>query len=189
MHDDTYARRLQEKIQPENVATALIRAGTLLTGYELVKTAILDEVKGFFVQGFDADGLIYSRDYEQRVLTLGKNAFEASVNWLIQMEAITQDQADSLGVIRSHRHELAHELARFMVDPGADVSVDRLAELQAIMRALDRFWGGINVDIDPDYDGVEVDRDSIVSGAGALFSYLLQIAGVEASSDTAAGEP
>ncbi len=188
MLDDAYTKRLQDKIQPENVATALVRAGALLTGYELIKTAIIDEVKGFFVQGFDEDRLIYSKDYERKVLPLGKNAFEASVNWLIQMEALTQDQADSLDAIRSHRHELAHELARFIVDPDADVSVDRLTELQGIMRSLDRFWGGINIDTNPDFDGADVDRDNIVSGSGALLTYLLQIAGVEASPDAAAGE-
>ena len=181
MLDDAYAKRLQDKIQPENVATALVRAGAFLTGYELVKTAIVDEVKGFFVQGFDQDRLIPSKDYERKVLPLGRNVFEASVNWLVQMEALTQGQADSLDSIRSHRHELAHELARFIVDPDADVSVDRLTELQGFMRSLDRFWGGINVDTDPDFAGVDVDRDDIVSGSGALLTYLLQIAGVEAT--------
>jgi hypothetical protein len=186
--DDAYAKRLQDKIQPETVATALVRAGAFLTGYELVKTAIVDEAKGFFIPGFDQDGLTHSKDYETKVLPLGKNAFEASVNWLVQMEALTQDQADSLDAIRSHRHELAHELARFIVDPDADVSVDRLTEMQGIMRSLDRFWGGINVDTNPDFDGADVDRDNIVSGSGALLTYLLQIAGVEASYDAAAGE-
>ena len=47
MLDDAYAKRLQDKIQPETVATALVGAGAFLTGYELVKTAIVDEVKGF----------------------------------------------------------------------------------------------------------------------------------------------
>lgn len=78
--------------------------------------------------------------------------------------------------------------ARFIVDPDADVSVDRLTELQGIMRSLDRFWGGINIDTNPDFDGADVDRDNIVSGSGALLTYLLQIAGVEASPDAAAGE-
>lgn len=187
--DDAYAKRLQDKIQPENVATALVRAGAFLTGYELVKTAIIDQVKGFFLQGFDENGLVYSRDYEQKVLTLGKNPFEASLNWLIQMEALTQEQADALDAIRSHRHEIAHELPRFLVDPDADVSIERLVELRGIMRSLDRFWGGIDVDVNPDFEGVDVDRDNIVSGSGALLAYLLQIAGVEADPDAAAEEP
>ena len=59
------------------------------------------------------------------------------------------------------------------------MSVEKLRELHTIMRSLDRFWGGINVDTNPDFEGVEVDRDNIVSGSGALLAYLLQIAGVE----------
>ncbi|BAJ73211.1 helicase subunit of the DNA excision repair complex [Microbacterium testaceum StLB037] len=189
MVDDAYAKRLHDKIQPDNVVAALVRAGALLTGYELVKTAIVDEVKGFFLQGSSEDGLIYSEHYEQSVLTLGRNVFDASVNWLIQIDALTQKQVDALEAIRSHRHEIAHELARFIVDPDADVSVDRLAELQEIMRSLDRFWGGVNVDTNPDFDGVDLDRDHIVSGSGALLTYLLQIAGVEASPDVSTREP
>lgn len=188
MLDDADAKRLQEKIQPENVATALVRAGTLLTGYELVKTAIVDEVKGFFVQGSNEDGMLYSPGYQRDVLSLGKNTFEASVKWLIQMEALTQNQADSLEVIRTHRNELAHELARFVVDPDANVSVDRLTDLQGIMRSLDRFWGGITVDTNPDFDGVDVDRGSIVSGSGLLLAYLLQIAGVEEQTGASFGD-
>lgn len=188
MVDDAYAKRLQDKIRPENVVAALVRAGALLTGHELVKTAIVDEVKGFFLQGFDEDGMIYSKDYENGVLTLGRNPFDASVKWLIQMGGLTPDQADALEAIRSHRHEIAHEFARFIVDPDADVSIDRLTELQGVMRSLDRFWGGISVDTNPDFDGVDVDRDIIVSGSGALLEYLLQIAGVEASPDISTGE-
>ncbi|GAB6857926.1 hypothetical protein [Microbacterium xylanilyticum] len=185
MIDDARTKRLEDKLQPENVAAALIRAGALLTGYELVKTTILDEVKGFYVEGFNEGGLIYSKSYETKVLTLGKNPFEASMNWLVQMNAITREQAASLDAIRAHRHSVAHELARFLVDPDADVSVERLTELQGIMRSLDRFWGGISAEIDPDFDGVELDRDNIVSGSGALLTYLLQIAGVEDSGTAA----
>ncbi len=45
--------------------------------------------------------------------------------------------------------------------------------------------GGISAEIDPDFDGVELDRDNIVSGSGALLTYLLQIAGVEDSGTAA----
>jgi hypothetical protein len=63
LRDDAYVKRLQDKIQPENGATALVRAGALLTGYEPVKTAIIDEVKGVLAPGFDDDGPICSTGY------------------------------------------------------------------------------------------------------------------------------
>jgi hypothetical protein len=46
----------------------------------LTPTSVGRAIKGFFVQCFDEDGLIHSEDYERKVLPLGKNAFEASVN-------------------------------------------------------------------------------------------------------------
>ena len=176
MVDELYAKRLEKKIQAPQVVTALLRAGAFLTGYELVKASIVDGVKDFFLVGFDEDGMTYSSDYKNKVLPLGKNAWDASVRWLVSVEALTEEQASSLDDIYAHRHEIAHELAKFLVDPDAEVSLEKLQQLYGIMRSLDRFWGGINVDTNPDFDGVEVDYDNIKSGSGLLLEYLLQIA-------------
>ena len=177
--DDEFAERLKLKLAPETVGVALIRAGAFLTGYELVKASILEGVRDFFLTGFDVhEGKTYSQSYQLKVLPLGKNPFDASLAWLVQNDALTAAQAAALDSSREHRHEVAHELARFLVDVDADVDVERLRTLHGIMRSLDRFWGSIEVDIDPDFDGVEVDRDHIRSGSGALFEYLMQVAGL-----------
>lgn len=177
--DDGFAERLKRKLAPESVGAALIRAGALLTGYELVKMSILDGVRGFFLTGFDIDeGLKHSPSYARTVLPLGTNPFEASVAWLVQNDALTQSQAEAFDSIRDHRHEVAHELARLLVDPDADVDVEHLRALHGIMRSLDQFWGSIEVDINPDFLGAEVDRDTIRSGSGALLEYLVHLAGL-----------
>lgn len=41
-------RRPEEKLAPENMEAAMIRAGAILTGYELVKASIVDQPKSFF---------------------------------------------------------------------------------------------------------------------------------------------
>jgi len=166
------------KIEPVAVATALIRAGAFLTGYELVKTAIVDEVKGFFLVGFDERGMTYSETYERDVLSLDRNRFRASAAWLVSMEALTLAQLAELDAIYAHRNEVAHELATFLVDPDAEISVQYLQALRGIMRSLDRFWGGINADTNPQFDDDEVDYDNIQSGAGLLLDYLLQLSGI-----------
>jgi hypothetical protein len=114
-------------------------------------------------------------------LALGKNRFEGSLAWLVKMEALTQAQADSLTDIREHRHEIAHELARLLVDPDAEVSADKLGDLYGISRSLDRLWGEYEVNIDSDFDCVDVDYDGVRSGTGALLEYLAQLAGVDVS--------
>lgn len=99
------------------------------------------------------------------------------------------DKDDSLEVIRTRPHELAHEFARFVVDPDAIVSIDRLTDLQGIMRSLSCFRGGIIGDADHDFVGVDVVRGSIEGGLGLLPTYLLQNTGVEEHTGASFGGP
>jgi hypothetical protein len=177
--DDQYRERVESKLKPEVMGLALIRSGALLTGYELVKTSILEDIKSFYSVGISGEGVAHDTRYERDVLTLAPNKFEASVEWLVRNQALDRAHVDILNSVRSHRHEVAHELARFLVDPDADVNVELLSALHRVMRALDRFWGSIEIDVNPDLDGREVNPEDIHSGSRLLFDYLLQISGVD----------
>ncbi len=109
--DEVWNERLRAKLAPDAMTLALVRAGALLTGYELVKASILRDVEGFFIAGFDVNGRITSSAYQKQVLPFGKNKFEASLEWLVRQDALTSQQAGSLILIQGHRHEIAHELA------------------------------------------------------------------------------
>jgi hypothetical protein len=176
---DEYAARLNAKLAPEAIRLALIRAGAFLTGYEFVKTSILQDVKSFFTLGTDRDGRPHDIGYRDQVLPLGRNEFDASVAWLVQNDALSEAQAGDLELVRTHRHEVAHELARMLIDPDVEINVELLLKLHGIMRALDRFWISIEVDANPDFDRQEVNLDSARSGSGLLFDYLLDLCEVE----------
>lgn len=179
--DETVTDRLAAKLAPEVMGAALIRAGALLTGYELVKSSILDGVRGFFTFGFTEAGPTVDPDYADKVLSLVPgNAFRASVAWLVANGALELRHVDSLERIRAHRGEVAHELARLLVDVETEVSTILLLELRDCMHALDRFWGGIEVDIDPDIDAADIDYDGIRSGSGLLVDYLVSLCGADA---------
>lgn len=172
---DDFGDASDNKLAPENVRLALIRAGAFLTGYELVKSSIVDGVKDFFIIGFNERGLLYSPDYEKRVLQLGKSAFQASLNWLVSSNALSESQANQLEAIRTHRHEVAHDLARLLVDPEAHVDVDKLSALIEIMHDLDRFWGGIEIETSGEFEVDDVDYEGIRGGSGLLMDYLGQL--------------
>ena len=82
------------------------------------------------------------------------------------MGALTAKQVESLEAVRAHRGEVAHELARLLVDPDADVDVNMLAQLRGIMHSLDRFWGAIEVDINPDSTATGTRSTWTASGPG-----------------------
>jgi hypothetical protein len=160
------------------MSLALVRSGALMTGYELVKTAVEDDVRNFFTVGLDDDLRLQAR-YRAEGLSLGSNKIEASINWLVQNDGLTAEHVATLAAVRLHRNEVAHELARLLIDPDADVDVDLLMRLNDVVVALDRFWGPIHIDSNPDFDGKGVDPNSFFSGTRLLFGLLVELAQVE----------
>ena len=103
---------LEFKLLPESLMNTLMRASTLLTGWEFIRSDIIEGVKGFFIIGFDEDGYIYDEGYQRDVESkVGKGTmtlFDASVAWLVEMEALTDADVGLLREVCDHRNEVAH---------------------------------------------------------------------------------
>ena len=176
-------QRLSAKLAPEAVGTTLIRAGCFLSAYELIKPQIIDSVHEFFWCGFKDGRHQYDEArYEQAVLSLhpAKKKYLASCAWLVDMGALTAEQVATLAEIQTHRHDIAHELPKLLVDPDFEVRSDLLADAVEIVRRLGVFWGSIEADTNPDFHGREIDYEGIKSGSYLLMEYLASIAGVPA---------
>jgi hypothetical protein len=177
---------LEFKLLPESVALSLMRAATMLTGWEFIHSNIVTAVKDFFIVGFDEKGYLYDDGYERSVLSKvgkGSTIFDASTAWLVDLEALTQDDVSLLREIRAHRNDIAHEMAKYLVDPGQDVSVDLLLRARGIIQRLGQFWGQIDVDINPQFDDQDVAREEIKSGQSLLFDYVLSLVTVPSGAD------
>lgn len=179
------ADRLSAKLAPESIATTLIHAGLFLTAYELIKPQIIESVREFFWRGMKDGKMLYDESaYARSVLALNPGSkYLASCAWLVSMDALTNDQVAALGEIQKHRHEIAHELPKLLVDPDFEVRTDLLAAAVECVRCLGAFWGSIEADANPDFDGQEIDYDSIKSGPYLLMEYLASIAGVSAGGE------
>lgn len=179
MNDDL--ENLKAKLSPEAVRLTLIRAGCFLTAYELIKSDVLDQVRGSFCNGIEAGEFTYDEDsYRRSVLSLNEDSkYDASCSWLVSMEAISHDQAALLREIHIHRKEIAHELPRLLVDPNFFVKTDLLVKAIECLRALGIFWGSIAVQTDPAWDDAEVDYSQIKSGSFLLMEYLASLANLE----------
>jgi hypothetical protein len=174
--------RLSAKLEPESVATTLIRAGCFLSAFELIKPAVVDQVRDFFLVGLverdDFHGEAQS-EYQRHVLSRNpKSTYRASCDWLVSMDALTAEQVETLEEIRKHRNEIAHELPKLLVDPDFEVRTDLLAAAVECVRCLGVFWGSITAATDPQFDGQDIDPEEIKSASYLLMEYLASIAGV-----------
>lgn len=77
--------------------------------------------------------------------------------------------------IREHRHKVAHELPRILIDPDATIDAGLAAEAHRLMTAIGRFWGRGSLDTNPDFDGQEVADEDISSGTMLLMNHVLSI--------------
>jgi hypothetical protein len=176
---DGYADRLRVKLAPESMKATMVRAGAFLSAYELIRLQVVDGVRDFYWSGEEENGKkIFDPDYQTDVRGRGKNLYTASVAWLVENSAITPEQADSLEKIHEHRHEIAHELPRILIDPDWDVNASLLIDAALVLRALDVFWGRISMDTDPQWDNAEVADSDIWGGSSMLIGSLIEIAGL-----------
>ena len=154
----------------------LVQAGAFLSAYELIKLQVVDGVRDFYWTGIEEDGKkVCYPDYEADVLALSRNRFSASVAWLVNSGALTGDQANALEKVHHHRHEIAHELPKILIDPDFEVNASLLIDAALVLRALDVFWGRMSMEIDPHWDDAEVADKDIWGGPSLLMGSLIEV--------------
>ena len=164
---------LLEKLDPDVIKGNLVQAALYLVTYELLKGAVIGRVAGFFTEDFRSDGSpVRAPEYASEVLSRDSNVLRASLLWLQGGGSLTAAEVADFDLIRKHRHELAHELPRLLVDPTLKVDLTLVFKARAILRKVDLFFLQIAVDTDPEFDGVVLNPDTSKSGEALLLEYV-----------------
>jgi hypothetical protein len=176
-----YREKLLHKLSPEALQQSLQRAGVFLVAYELVKSEIVDKVRGFFIS--DDVGITWrkerAKEYDDSVLSKDRSSvYRASCGWLAENDGLDPRQIAILESVYQHRHEVAHELAKYLVDPDFEIRMDLLTEAVECIRSLGQFWGSNEVDSDPEFDGREIRPEDIRSGSYVLMEHLVEVIGL-----------
>jgi len=182
---EAYRQRLEAKLRPERMRATLGFVGLYQMAHELIKSAVLDEVHEFYWRGIEDGAMVYDEQaYGENVLARApKNKFRASLLWLIEGDAITLAQADRLEDIYAHRHDLSHELIKYMVDPDCEPDMELLTDALTILKATRRFWTSIEKDIGSFEDFGDVDVDEVTPLSLAVLQMCIDayVAGLPAS--------
>ena len=82
---EPYRQRLEAKLRPERMRATLAFAGLYQMTHELIKVAVLEEVRQFYWRGVKDGVSVYDdQAYAERVLSKSpKNKFRASLLWLL----------------------------------------------------------------------------------------------------------
>lgn len=160
-------------LNPEILKDNLIVASLFIVAYETLRASIIDQLRGFYSCGFNANGDIVSERYQEKVLALDKSRLRASLLWLKASQVINDHDIEAVQRVRRHRNELAHNLPRFIATDEAEVDVELFGLIAGLVTKIDRWWiREVELPRNPDFDGRDVPDDEIVSGR-MLFLHLL----------------
>ncbi|WP_017933097.1 hypothetical protein [Nocardioides sp. Iso805N] len=164
-----YEERLRAKLEPAQVRSTLAFAGLFQLTHEMLKSMVLDDVKSFFghLDIAGEDTWISERgehEYRREVIGLHQNRFTASLLWLQTMHALDADQAARLDDIYAHRHELTHELAKYLVDPNLEPNYELFVEALKTLKSLSRFWTEVEAGYGTFDEYPDLDLDEVTNG-------------------------
>lgn len=164
-----------EFLKKDIVKARLIDAALYLMAFHLLKSSIVEGVRGFFVDGFDGKEMILSDEYENGVLSKSKYKFEASLIFLLETDAITQTDIDEIHELRDYRNKLAHDIPSSIYQKESLVDPKKIERAGYFLNKIDNFWGRVEADINPEFAGQEVDYEGIKSLRSIVFDHIAEI--------------
>lgn len=169
--------RWERFLDPEVVRPSLFMATMFITVFEILKNSIVDRIRDFHSTGWSEDGNTVSPEYASNVLSRNKSAVYASLNWLLEQEAINEGDLATFEQLKSTRNLLAHRLFDVVTGQAASTHQEQFTVLIELLRKIDVWWI-VNVELatNPDFDDQEIDEAGIVPGSILSLQMLLQVA-------------
>lgn len=148
-----------------------------ITTFEILKDSIVDDIRGFYTNGFDEQGPTVGHDYQSKVLSKNKSPLYASLRWLRENDAIDDEDLATFEKLKITRNQLAHQLFAVVTGQVKSTHEAQFADLVALLRKIGVWWV-VNVEIptNPDFDGQEIDEAGIVPGAVLSLQMLIEVA-------------
>ncbi len=165
-------------VNPENLKDNLTFCSLYIMLYETTTDYIIQQVKDFYITGYDDDlgFTIDAKKYKKDVLSKDKNVLNASLLWFKNADAINQDSIVKFSEIRKYRNILVHEMLNNIFE-GLDKNfVHHFFELVDFRIGLERWWF-INIEhpTSDNDNNEDFDEDSIITLTQVLYRIIMDI--------------
>jgi hypothetical protein len=165
-------------LNPDLLRPRLIHASIYIASFELLKDAVVDRIRQFMSIGFDQNGPTTTSDYKDQVLRRHRDVVEASLDWLLSMNAIACRDIETYRSLRDLRNRLAHELFQLLASEGLPSDFNtKFVDLVALMTKIEVWWiKEFEIPTNPDFDGQEIDEATISPGTVIALKMLCAFA-------------
>lgn len=175
--DEKIKASWERVLHPETLKTNIITASIFSMAFEMLKSSIIEKIEGFFINGFDENGMIVSPEYKEKVLSLNRSQLYASLKWLQDMDAIDDEDLKKFEHIKRCRNTLAHEMLTF-ASSGVEFDVaEVLEEMIGLLRKIEIWWfENLEMAIDPEAYPEDLDLEQVIPGPVWSLQMLIDVA-------------
>ena len=164
-------------LNPDVLRPNLVIASLYIAAFEVLKSSVVDRVKTFFSSPHGPGGFTPDPEYQTEVMSRNKSPQYASVDWLRENAAIDDNDIAAYERVKQCRNELAHQIPSLLMNGFRADMPERFAEMIALVDKIERWWIlNVEIPINPDFDGVEIDEAGIASGPVMALRLLTDIA-------------
>lgn len=168
----------EDFLNPDVVRPHLIRTSIYIFAYEILRDSIVGRIRDFFCNGFNEKGDIIDPKYKTKVLGLNKSPVYASLEWLKSMNAINQNDIATFDKIKKCRNTIVHDFSRLTAATGLPQGFENnFGDMVSLLRKIEVWWiMNVELAINPDYDGQEIDEAGIMPGPLLSLRILCDVA-------------
>ena len=164
-------------LNPDAIKSNLILSALYLAAYELLKDAIIDNIRDFFSFEYRNGKAIPDRQYEDEVIRVHKDLLYASCLWLSHNDVITESEVEEIKNIRRHRNQVAHELPKLLSDADLNLNTRYFLRIRELLEKIEVWWvKNVEIPVNSDFDGVDVNEKDIRPGRVIALDYVISVA-------------
>jgi hypothetical protein len=169
--------RWERFLDPEIVRPSLFLATMFITTFEILKNSVIDRIRDFYTLGWDQNGSTVAPEYQINVLARNKSALYASLDWLKEHEVVDSDDLVTFESLKKTRNQLAHQLFNIVTGQLESEHTTQFPVLIDLLRKVEVWWVvNLEIPINSDFDGKEIDESGIVPGAVLSLQMLIEVA-------------
>jgi hypothetical protein len=135
--------QLENCFNPEILKQNLIIASLFIAVFDNFKSSIIDKVKYFYLSGFK-DGKEEFREYDIKVLSKVKTKknrdIKATLLWLRESGAITNEDENKFEELTNMRNNLAHEMSKMLLEGFPEIIYDLYVDMINLFNKIERWW-------------------------------------------------
>lgn len=162
-------------LHPGNLKDNLMFSSLYIATFESFKDYVIDEVKFFFHVGFSDENDNFDPKYIESVKSKDKKYIDnASLLWLIEIEAISQEDFELYKELRQYRNKLSHELMTLLFEGLPEELPEKFNKLIQLRTKIEKWWI-LNIEIPTscDFDSEEEITETDIFTSSQIFNQII----------------